>query len=161
MILFIVVLSGVLGLYGYLWNTLRVSFAKTIAKDFYLENTQVACSSNSDCASVCAGGTSLGSGEACICLKSMCYYLKGSQHFSQAKFCEQDSDCTVSCYEGPVSMAYYEKAGAAQNDCSGGCADSAVMETNGAPNPIVCRNRQCQYRDGRTCYTGTMPGASL
>jgi hypothetical protein len=160
-LLFLAIFSGVMGLYGYLWNTLRTSVAKSIAKDFYLEPTQITCRANADCTTACGDGSVLGAGEACICLKDNCHYLKGSLHFSQAKFCDQDNDCLISCYEGPVSTLYYERANGLQNDCSGGCADTALTQSDGKPNIAICRNRQCQYRDGRTCYTGVIPGSSL
>lgn len=160
-ILFLAIFSGVMGLYGYLWNTLRTSVAKTIARDFYLEGTVVACRSNAECSGKCPLSGKAGADEACICLKDTCHYLLGANLFSQSKFCEHDSDCTISCFEGPVAVAYYAQAGGARKDCAGGCADDSFLQVNGKENPIICRNRQCQYADGRTCFASPIPGAQL
>lgn len=161
-ILFLFIFSGILGLYGYIWNMLKTSVAKTVARDFYLEGVARDCTSNADCRDVCQQqGERLGPDEACICLKRRCHYVSGAQFFSQPKFCEHDSDCTVSCFEGPVNKAYYDLAGGASNDCSGGCADASMLRTNGNSNITICRNRQCQYADGHTCFSAVMPGVTL
>lgn len=153
-ILFLAVFSGIFYLYGYLWQTLGRPVAKSLASDYYLENKRVACTADIDCMGTCTVGE-LGAGEACVCLSGQCHFIANEDHFSRSKFCQHDSDCIVSCYEGPVSRQYYDAVRGFERDCTEGCKMSDAASE--ASPSAVCVNNQCKYETDRTCFLGAIP----
>ncbi|OGY91644.1 MAG: hypothetical protein A3B30_02960 [Candidatus Komeilibacteria bacterium RIFCSPLOWO2_01_FULL_52_15] len=153
---FLLTLAGMFLVYLYVWQRVVIIVQKKVAGDIFIQATTKSCSTDDDCAGSC-GIPNLTKSEACLCLTDRCMRVAGADYFSESKYCEQDSDCVVSCYEGPVSLVYFETAGGAAADCTAGCKSDDVMTINGTANAVVCRSHQCQYQRGNTCYMGKIP----
>lgn len=156
-ILFLIVFSGILFLYGYLWETMRTAVARSVTPESYFAKTPTSCVNNADCVGACKGVQGLKASEACLCLNAACYFVINPQYFSENKFCDTDSDCIVSCYEGPVSHSYYDRVNGTGNDCEEGCRVVSDKDMSGKSTARICRDHQCQFADGHTCFVAPIP----
>jgi len=156
LMLFIVVFVFIFYLYGLLWEKYSGLMARSITVGFYMEKTNVECMTTEDCKEVCKDIMTFDSSNACLCLKRSCVYVENANQFAESKYCEGDSDCTVSCYEGPVNKFYYDSVGGEVMDCSQGCRTFSQGSYDNDLNTAICENNQCRYTSNQTCFIGSM-----
>ena len=155
-LLFLVIFLAIFYLYGFLWQKFSGIVARSLTRGFYMEQTGVACNNSNECLGACVNVNKLGGSNECLCLKKSCVYVENANQFAESKYCQRDSDCTVSCYEGPVSKFYYDSVGGDQEDCSEGCKTFSQRAGEKKVIEAICENSQCRYTSDRTCFIGSM-----
>jgi hypothetical protein len=157
---FFLLLIGFFLLYYYVWHQLTTIIKTSVTHGQYVEVTTTSCTTDAACLNRCRGGSALGKNELCSCQKGYCVYFSDTRVQSLHKYCVQDNDCIPSCYEGPVSRAYYASVGGPQQDCSEGCILPDAPFTESGINNVVCKDHQCRFASGRICNYNDIPKAT-